>query len=243
MSKKVTRSLIILLIIFLLLNLGNFYFTNYLGVEPPFTLGRLLAIFRSKSQIIYQNNPAQVNFQVKVVDTISKQPIEKAKVQLRELVICQASIGSYCPEKIITALTNQEGLALFDLTPFGQNRSFMITASSKNYPENIGEMYPALDNATGVEEYKDLVTLELVGGKIRVKTEDQAKKIASQNQPVKAWISVSQDPYVTTAKLENSKWVLQYLSKTDCTSGFTVKERPCTLDVIVDATTGQVTVK
>ena len=232
--------MIVLLIIFLLLNLGNFYFTDYLGVEPPFTLGRLLSFFRSKNQIIYQNNPIQVNFQVKVIDAISKQPLEKARVKLREMVGCDLSIGSYCPEKIITALTNREGLALFDLTPFGTNRSFIITASAKNYPENIGIPYSDLDIATGVKDYKNFVTLELVGGKIRVKSEDQAKKIASQNQPVKSWISVSQDPYVTTARLINSQWVLQYLSKTDCTSGLTVKERPCTLDVIVDATTGQV---
>ena len=225
MRKRVIKSMIVLLIIFLLLNLGNFYFTNYLGVEPPFTLGRLLSFFRSKNQIIYQNNPIQVNFQVKVIDAISKQPLEKARVKLREMVGCDLSIGSYCPEKIITALTNQEGLALFDLTPFGTNRSFIITASAKNYPENIGIPYSDLDIATGV------------------KSEDQAKKIASQNQPVKSWISVSQDPYVTTARLINSQWVLQYLSKTDCTSGLTVKERPCALDVIVDATTGQVTVK
>jgi len=121
-----------------------------------------------------------------VVDAITKQPIEKASVELRQVVYCPEEVGYPCPEGLILKKeTNKEGKAVFydnKLEESLEKASFMISVSAENYGSAIKELPFSLTPKT--------ITIELIGGNIAVKTREIAIRYAKRDSRLINWLSL-----------------------------------------------------
>jgi hypothetical protein len=111
-----------------------------------------------------------------VVDASTKQPIEKASVELKQVVYCPEGEGYPCPEGLLLKKeTNKEGKVVFydnKLKELLEKASFMISVSAENYGSAIKELPFSLTSKT--------ITIELIGGNIAVKIRDTAISYAKR---------------------------------------------------------------
>jgi hypothetical protein len=171
-----------------------------------------------------------------VVDAITKQPIEKASVELKQVVYCPEGEGYPCPEGLLLKKeTNKEGKAVFydtKLKELLEKTSFMITVSAENYSSSTKELPFSLTPKT--------ITVELIGGNIAVKTRDTAISYAKKDRRLINWLFKHPNAHsYPVVDFVSPYWTVEYNDKTTC-KYYDPSDINCAIIVKIDARTGEV---
>ncbi|MDQ3099730.1 MAG: hypothetical protein M3Q44_08360 [bacterium] len=179
--------------------------------------------------------PAINDLTVSVIDTVTKKPIEKAQVEVREDVVCLTAVGYPCPTGfVLKKETDTNGKVIFyqhDL------RGSALYVSAQNYSS-------ARQEFRNESPYENII-VELIGGS--VKTREEALAIISRDKRISAWItSHSNVPNTSPASPEaevifqSPNWVVSYMDKACNMKLPSAITTECELAVTVDSQSGKI---
>lgn len=214
---------------------------NILGIPSISHLISKKLIPKEEPQVLQQDDPLLADFTVNVVNAITENPVVGAEVRVKKMVVCLGVIGAECPESdILVNETNENGVAKFDTRPLGGNSSLYITVNASGYQQETAENTDI--DREGKVIILDKVAVKLVGGKISVASETEAKEIASTVEKVRAWLAESSEGIVTSARLESKVWIVEFATKRNCNRAIPEfrTDRPCILNVYIAPETGEI---
>ncbi len=171
-----------------------------------------------------------------VIDAITKQPIEKASVELREVVYhdCPEVVYS-CPKGLLLKKeTNKEGKAVFydnKLKEQLEKASFMITVSAENYSSATKLSFGSKGRT---------IVIELIGGDIAVKTRETAISYAKKDSRLINWLSKHPNAHsYPVVEFVSPYWTVEYNDKTTC-EHYDPTDINCAIIVKIDARNGEI---
>ncbi|GEM_PF-3484476 len=169
-----------------------------------------------------------------VVDALTRQPVEEATVELKQMIACPQEVGYPCAEGlIIKKKTDKEGRAVFcgnELEKLLEKYTFMIYVSAINYSPSTKELPFNSKDKT--------IKIELIGGDIAVKTRETAIYFAKKDARVTAWLSKHPHAHPYPAvKFKSPYWIVEYSDKTTCAQ-YNQEDINCVIIARIDARNG-----